>query len=52
MELFLRSIHIRESWFCCYCMGRNSKTYEIVIEEGVLEMVQSVAVERRLSWAM
>lgn len=30
----------------------NSETYEIVIEEGVLEMAESVVVKRGLSWAM
>lgn len=30
----------------------NSETYDIVVEEGVLEMAKSVIVERGLSWAM
>lgn len=30
----------------------NSETYDIVVEEGTLEMAESVVVERGLSWAM
>ena len=30
----------------------NSETYDIVVEEGVLDMAESVVVERGLSWAM
>lgn len=29
----------------------KSETYDIIVDEGVLEMAESVVVERGLSWA-